>query len=164
MRGEADAVVEALRNGCDPDSMPGGERRTALMWAAALGFPDVTRVLALYSRVDQQDPRGKTALHYAVRGLSAEPPLNRSVEHLETVRALMMFGADANIEDTKGLRPMDYAGTASIKKFLGQVRDLRNKGQKNATAYTLGVGAFSRLGHGEDDKDETFPKNLPSLE
>lgn len=36
------------------------------MWAAALGFPDVTRVLALYSRVDQQDPRGKTALHYAV--------------------------------------------------------------------------------------------------
>jgi len=163
MRNEVDEVIAALRSGDDPDALPGGERRTALMWSAALGFPEVTRILALYSRVENTDPNGWTALHYAVRALAKDPPLDRAVEHMESVRALVTFGAPLEVKAKDGSLPIDFAAMPSIKKFLAQVSDLRKKGCKEAAMFTFGVGAFSRLGHGEDDNNESFPRQLEQL-
>ena len=79
-------------------------------------------MLALYSYVDKIEPElGRTALHFAVRGLSAGPPRNRENDHLECVRHLLRFHAAANIPDKLGRTAKDYAGTPKIAKYLDQV-------------------------------------------
>merc|ERR1712166_1498496 len=134
MRDDEEAVIAALHAGDDPDAAPGTEQRTALMWAASLGCGKACRVLALYSYVDKIEPElGRTALHFAVRGLSAGPPRNRENDHLECVRHLLRFHAAANIPDKLGRTAKDYAGTPKIAKYLDQVRVSTQRGFDEAT-------------------------------
>jgi uncharacterized protein len=97
-RGDVDAVTETLSGGADVASQD-GLGRTALHYAAALGYTDIVAVLTSDAGlVDAQDGDGFT-------------PLMRAAQngHHETVRRLLDHGARADLKNQAGLTAADLA-------------------------------------------------------
>ncbi|KAI5681146.1 hypothetical protein M9H77_02373 [Catharanthus roseus] len=80
----------------------GHEERTPLMVAATYGSVDVLKLIVSLPEVDLNRACGPdkfTALHCATSG--------GSVNAVDVVRLLVSAGADPNVEDANGLRPID---------------------------------------------------------
>lgn len=78
------------------------EERTPLMVAAAYGSVDILKLIVALPEVDLNKACGRdkwTALHCAAFG--------GSVNSVDVVKLLLSAGADPNIEDASGLRPID---------------------------------------------------------
>ncbi|KAK4476380.1 hypothetical protein RD792_015531 [Penstemon davidsonii] len=78
------------------------EERTPLMVAATYGSVDVLKLIVALPEVDLNRSCGRdkwTALHCAAFG--------GSVNSFDVVKLLLLAGADPNIEDVSGLRPVD---------------------------------------------------------
>jgi len=73
---------------------------TPLMFVASEGNVPITQMLLAHpeTKVDAVNDRGETALHKAVYG-----------EHLEIVEMLLMAGADTEIPDRNGCKPISLA-------------------------------------------------------
>ena len=96
--GNADNVRQVLAIGGKPDQAD-GNKQTALMWAAELGYADIANIL-LNDDADpnKTDKKGRTALMLAAkRG------------HVDIAKALLEFGAYANTTDKEGQTALDKA-------------------------------------------------------
>jgi ankyrin repeat protein len=83
---------------------------TALMVAAPYGPPEIVeRLLRAGAKVDAQDIRGMTALHYAVA---------TEAQHPEIVRLLLKAGADPAVKMRNGESALDWAAKFSNPQVM----------------------------------------------
>jgi cytohesin len=127
--------------------------REALHRAAGEGEADAVGLL-LDRGVDPNatDPDGSTPLHTAVRchgeyhwsmGYARDPRAHTTIDTTDTVRLLLLHGADPNARDSKGWTPLHWAaeeGHHSIAMMLVQ------KGAD--TSLTVSSSHISRFPHG----------------
>lgn len=101
---DPDMVSLALRLGNRPDLTTSVYDGTALIAAAHLGHQEVVRrLIAGGAPLDHVNNLGWTALIEAVILGDGGP------DHIETVRALVMAGADRSIADREGMTPLQHA-------------------------------------------------------
>eukprot|EP00929_Paragymnodinium_shiwhaense_P036185 TRINITY_DN19429_c0_g1_i2.p1 TRINITY_DN19429_c0_g1~~TRINITY_DN19429_c0_g1_i2.p1 ORF type:complete len:293 (-),score=56.78 TRINITY_DN19429_c0_g1_i2:62-940(-) len=117
-RGQLDALKQIIAWGADPARPGGPENLTPLMLATQLGH----EALALYllelpevlERVDDQDNRGRCALHFAVSARSEA-----------VVRGLLEANASPSLRSYGGLTPLDVARHANIPESSAVVKRLQ---------------------------------------
>ena len=123
--GRLDAVTLLLEQGADVNAVETSRQQSALMWAAGEGYtPVVEKLLTSGARLDARSTGGFTAFLFAVRQ-----------GHIDTVKALLQSGADAN-ETT--VRPSSFTRTAVPGYALGQ----RPQGSTSALVLAVGSGHF----------------------
>lgn len=83
--------------------------------AAFLGCPRVIELMLKrkWVEVEARNPKGLSAMHYAI--LSAD---------MMTVRTLFDAGADIDVTDSDGRKPLDYAKIENNKSMVQLLRDL----------------------------------------
>ncbi|MFB2835251.1 ankyrin repeat domain-containing protein [Floridanema evergladense] len=135
---DAQPVPKSLLEHSDPEtilSMGFRFGRSALMYAAESGHPEIVRVLLLSgANPDRQD-----AVNYTALALAAE---NR---HLNIVQALVAAGANVNQSVTYGKTPLMLAcekGTVEMVEFLlDRGAQVNAVSQDRNTALALAAGA-----------------------
>ncbi len=107
-------VQELLDGGADANALcyhPDFNGQTPLMMAATDSTGAVVRFLiAAGARLNQQDPGGWTALHFAAFN-----------HNIETLRALLLAGANPGLRDEKGLRPDELARAEEVKALYREL-------------------------------------------
>jgi ankyrin repeat protein len=172
LRGQSDLIKSLLAHKADPNAVleKGTHlRRSSIDWsmsfswvggtpiwlAAKLGDPDAMRVIAASGgNIKTAQPDGTTPLMAALsprpnrRGLAAPDPAEIERQTLETVRAALDLGDDANaVVSPTGNTPLHTAaaaGQTSIVQLLvdrGAKLDARNK--KGQSALQLAIGSDS---------------------
>jgi ankyrin repeat protein len=130
--GDLDAAATAIQSGAIIDEPDQATGRTALLWAAREGHPEVIELLLLAgASVEVQDRIGKTALSTAAETgrtdavrllLDNDANINHrdrvggspllwaaGLGNAETVQLLIERGADVAVADTNGLTPLIWA-------------------------------------------------------
>lgn len=110
IRGDAEGVQHLIARGANA-CMPGGpDGMNPLMLAISYNFQMIAMHLlgleAVYERIDEQDRRGRCALHFA---LMASPP------SLSIVQALLESHASPNIRNENGLTAVDVARSGNTR-------------------------------------------------
>ncbi|KAI7755916.1 hypothetical protein M8C21_007181 [Ambrosia artemisiifolia] len=145
------------------------ERRTPLMVAATYGSMSVLKVILSQPKVDVNitcGPDKCTALHCAASG--------GSVDAVEVVKLLLSVGADPNIEDVNGHRPVDViivppklSGVrSSLEELLMSNMNNSSDGSANDCKLTVSVATSSSwsptLSSSPDDHSPCSPSDLVS--
>jgi ankyrin repeat protein len=103
------ATVQALLKD-NPDLALSRDKggRTALQWAAILGFKEISQVLLDYKAdINARDSGGMTPLHFALlQG------------HKDELQLLLDNKADVNAGDITGATPLQYAVGYNVKDFV----------------------------------------------
>jgi ankyrin repeat protein len=115
---DPDMVSLALRLGNRPDLTTSVYDGTALIAAAHLGHQEVIRrLIAGGAPLDHVNNLGWTALIEAVILGDGGP------DHIETVRALVMAGADRSIADREGMTPLQHAEARGFEAIATILRE-----------------------------------------
>jgi ankyrin repeat protein len=115
---DPDMVSLALRLGNRPDLTTSVYDGTALIAAAHLGHQEVVRrLIAGGAPLDHVNNLGWTALIEAVILGDGGP------DHIETVRALVMAGADRSIADREGMTPLQHAEARGFEAIATILRE-----------------------------------------
>lgn len=115
---DPDMVSLALRLGNRPDLTTSVYDGTALIAAAHLGHQEVVRrLIAGGAPLDHVNNLGWTALIEAVILGDGGP------DHIETVRALVMAGADPSIADREGMTPLQHAEARGFEAIATILRE-----------------------------------------
>jgi ankyrin repeat protein len=115
---DPDMVSLALRLGNRPDLTTSVYDGTALIAAAHLGHQEVVRrLIAGGAPLDHVNNLGWTALIEAVILGDGGP------DHIETVRALVMAGADRSITDREGMTPLQHAEARGFEAIATILRE-----------------------------------------
>lgn len=115
---DPDMVSLALRLGNRPDLTTSVYDGTALIAAAHLGHQEVVRrLIAGGAPLDHVNNLGWTALIEAVFLGDGGP------DHIETVRALVMAGADRSIADREGMTPLQHAEARGFEAIATILRE-----------------------------------------
>jgi len=110
VHGDAKLVLEALKNGANPDiKTPDGLSSTNLIHLATWhGDIEIVKYLLEYKvHVDKQDANGDTALFFSV-----------FKENLELFKLLLSSGADAYLTNNAGVSPYDLIKEKNMAEFL----------------------------------------------
>ncbi len=160
-----DGMKNAIKSGADVNAIVTRTGRTALMTAAAKGFPDAVRLLiAEHANVNVSDVFGRTALLDACQEGRAEVvkilldagadfrassntgetalALAASTGSVATIQALIAAGADVNASDRDGWRPLMFAvmhgHAAAVKALIAAGADVAaSTSDKGTTAMTI---------------------------
>jgi ankyrin repeat protein len=133
--------VTAILGECDPEEIAYEHEnsRTCLMTAAELGFTEITKLLidTAGSPVDQQNARGRTALHLAC-----------SEGKISSVILLLELGAVINQPDKVGRTPLIYASLWGfrdiVKLLLERGADVHVIDASGATAMSVAKNDLTR--------------------
>lgn len=120
VRNDVEMVRTAISLGADPRAITSPYDGTALIAAAHLGHAEVVRTLiAAGAPLDHVNNLGWTAVIEAVvLGNGGKP-------HQDTLQALLDGGADAELADRDGIRPLEHAkrrGYVEIIRMLSAVQ------------------------------------------
>mmetsp|Transcript_36346 Transcript_36346/g.109467 ORF Transcript_36346/g.109467 Transcript_36346/m.109467 type:complete len:476 (-) Transcript_36346:500-1927(-) len=119
-RGDEEAVKQMIAWGADPCRRGGPDSMNSLMLAISLRLEAIALLLlgldAVRERVDEQDRRGRCALHFAVMVPAAL---------VNVVRQLLEVNACPNLRTENGLTPIDAAKNAGIPEDSQVVKKLQ---------------------------------------
>lgn len=103
------AVVEICKNQSFDFNRLNSKNKNFLHYAAQLSaFKCIESLLRTDVNVNQQDYKGRTALHFAAYWNIYDG----------IVEALLAAGADKGLSNIEGKRPIDYAVTTSMRQLL----------------------------------------------
>lgn len=105
--GDVKAVRKALANEADPNQVTGWNN-SALFFSVGGGSAETTKLLlAAEARTGIKNVFGCTALHYAA-----------AMEDQRLAKMLIEAGADVNVSNKDGERPLDWAGDEGVVRLL----------------------------------------------
>lgn len=159
--GTANAVESLLRQGANVNWHESDKGQTALMWSAARGYPEITRILIDHGAdIKARSKSGFTPLLFAASSgdiesvrmlIQAGAEINESTpEHGNALLvaaasghdALSLFliesGADINVEDPYGVTPLHHAIRGGLSLMDGVIYDAayRTRPQSSLTLAT----------------------------
>ncbi|KAK1413312.1 hypothetical protein QVD17_35084 [Tagetes erecta] len=145
------------------------EQRTPLMVASTYGSLSVLKLIVSQPKIDVNftcGPDKCTALHCAASG--------GSLDAVEVVKVLLSAGADPNVEDANGQRPVDViivppklsAVRSSLEELLMSNMNSTSDGSVNDCKLTVSVTTSSSwsptLSSSPDDRSPCSPSDLVS--
>jgi ankyrin repeat protein len=139
MAGDKKNLRRAIDDGAPLDGLMGEERVSALMAAAARGKSDSIKILLkAKALVDLKDAAGAAALLYT----GAPRAVSTDLDDLAaSAKLLLKAGADPNLPDKKGWRPLMAAAAAKnaalVDLLLDEGANPRAKSQDGRTALDV---------------------------
>jgi ankyrin repeat protein len=135
--GNLELVEQILHHKIDFNRHSTKTGKTALMYAAFEGFPQIVETLLnIGAKVDAHDKTGRTALHYCVEGAATTITRSRFItgvglveqpqvlrEPLECARLLLSFGANPNASSVDGRTPLQISEWFRVPAIQGLLEE-----------------------------------------
>jgi len=175
--GAVSAVEPLIRQGAEVNWRESDKGQTALMWSAASGYPEITRILIDHGAdITARSKNGFTPLLFAASSgdiesvrmlLQAGANINESTpEHGNALlvaaasghNALSLFlidsGADINVEDPYGVTPLHHAIRGGLSLMDGVIYDAAYRTRPQSS-----IELATRLLEAGADPDRQIKKN-----